>query len=1101
MIDDESELSDAASMDNYDGDRSKSTSMATSSQEFSNTGRLTSRVTPSRLARRTQGFYQESDANGSDDDTVQTAEGRGKVGTRLASPAGPSLRSAKRIMSSYQESDADDSDDGPIKMNRTKRKSASPFFIPALSSRKRKQPTPVFRGGKRRKLEFQPWDEDSDLEGDIEKLVLQHDPNMQVVKMEDLDCSPFEKLLPNDLDLVNLSAASNRFSETIHPQNSSVWSSRFLNKFDHPLIDNTNQFCAAYKERSLVLESFINFKDGTDPRLEPQLTILLDMVLEAFNPRNPWEKPPATSKNLALLQNADSRWMREFLSTALFNNCHPSNQKPFGDPHRVFDALQLTFSYLLLSPAYKMAKVTTFYRDDYDISRVYNWNASFGTLYARLPDEPAAKPSKLFPNLPVPKATRKYRLDTHTLLHIRNFWHRHMITDMMAQPLRGDIEENTYSHAVQKLADLDHIPKAWAKSLLPAPAATYRALSGTKSHIDTSRQPEPTLIAREMPPKRKWCGFYSTMRPWPNSSNLKLALTGFVDEQTDAANWSHIDPLTLDLRFSSSNTEVVYLDRGSTDQRAAEFLQPGIGNQQKTIKGIKRKGEATTLWPQTFADIPIFKHTVPSPAEAQELETQGYGKTWFVKGIAPFMDINAEIRKANGADVGDDRGRKAGKCPPGGSLRPVMSSLANANISSSSLPSGDNDQASREGGDADNRKAGSIQDKDILSLKHRYLSMRVRGVVHPLPWQHPDGAATTGDGSVMDDPFVSTTKRSKPLSRMVPPMPVPGFHRVVLVFYMPSLAQAVQQLEHCFEEYGNSFGVSISAQMDNDAVAGIMAGLANGNVAAANAAANAATINAATGGAPESAADNDSQINDKVVKLLTKHLHGLVTRKEAEIVAADEANRRKREASVASAANGRSGSDAAVSGSSLTALTSSEVWTPGLLEYLELNLHPDGQISWEDIDYAYAYEGAICPGGNVMLGRWWRIGADGLSEEVHSIGGEVDFAGAGVPDGMDRARGKGFDYWQQGGQGEGTADTGSAHAATFGVASAGPSNAATESSFATPPATPGAVLGDYIEDAEDVGFAAAAVAADSAVHNKDLDRGPFVFWTMRDDED
>jgi hypothetical protein len=980
-------------------------------------------------------------------------------------------------------------------------------------------------------------------------------------------------ILPSDIDLVNLSAASNRFSETIHPQNSSVWSSRFLNKFDYPLIDNTNQFCAAYKERSLVLENFINFKDGTDPRLEPQLIILLDMVLEAFHSPKPWEKPPTVSKNLALFQNADSRWMREFLSTALFNNCHPSNQKPFGDPHRVFDALQLTFSYLLFSPAYKMAKFTTFYRDDYDIARVYNWNAPFGTLYTRLPDEPAAKPSKFFPNLPVPKAVRKYRLDTHTLLHIRNFWHRHLIADMMAQPLRGDIEENTYHHAVQRLANLGHIPRSWSRSLLPAPLAAVapKARSGKKSHKDTSKQLEATPLAQEMPPKGKWVGFYSTMKPWPNSSNLKLALTGFVHEQTNAADWTHIDPLTLDLRFSSSNTEIIYLDRGSNGLHAARSTQTASGDQQKPTKTAKRKGEATTVWPQTFADIPIFKHTIPSPAEAQELETQGYGKTWFVKGIAPFMDIDAEVRKAKGTyekDDVDDMGRKAGKCPPGGSLRPATSIFGvDADMSTASLPNGDNDKGSSGDVYGDTRKVGSVQDQDSLH-RHRFLSMRVRGVVHPLPWQHPDGSATAGDGSEMDDPFVSTTKRSKPLSEMIPPLPVPGFHRVVLVFYKPSIPQAIQQLEHSFEEYGNSFGVSINAQMDNDTVAGIMAGLANGNVAAANAAANAAATNNAAGGAPEPASGNESQINDKVVKLLTKHLKGLVTRKESEITAADEADRRKREASDASAANGSSGPNAAVSGPSLdetpeqrkkrrrnkymalfhemkvdyfqkhgsseaspeeeasssttssskpkrsanprsspfaasshsTALTSSEIWTPALLEYLELNLHPDGQISWEDIDFAYAYEGTICPGGNVMLGRWWGIGADGLSEEVRSIGGEVDLAGAGVPDGLDRSSRKQFDYWELGVQAGPTVDATIGPAAASGDASAGPSNAPTGSSFATPPATPGAVLGDYIEDAEDVGFAAAAVAADSTIHNKNLDRGPFVFWTMKEDE-
>lgn len=29
-------------------------------------------------------------------------------------------------------------------------------------------------------------------------------------------------------------------------------------------------------------------------------------------------------------------------------------------------------------------------------------------------------------------------------------------------------------------------------------------------------------------------------------------------------------------------------------------------------------------------------------------------------------------------------------------------------------------------------------------------------------------------------------------------------------------------------------------------------------------------------------------------------------------------------------------------------------------------------LKWDDIDYAYAYEGSILPGGKIQLGRWWR---------------------------------------------------------------------------------------------------------------------------------
>jgi hypothetical protein len=34
----------------------------------------------------------------------------------------------------------------------------------------------------------------------------------------------------------------------------------------------------------------------------------------------------------------------------------------------------------------------------------------------------------------------------------------------------------------------------------------------------------------------------------------------------------------------------------------------------------------------------------------------------------------------------------------------------------------------------------------------------------------------------------------------------------------------------------------------------------------------------------------------------------------------------------------------------------------------------------EDIEYAYAYEGVIIPGGKIMMGRWWMVGAAGEGE-------------------------------------------------------------------------------------------------------------------------
>ena len=35
-------------------------------------------------------------------------------------------------------------------------------------------------------------------------------------------------------------------------------------------------------------------------------------------------------------------------------------------------------------------------------------------------------------------------------------------------------------------------------------------------------------------------------------------------------------------------------------------------------------------------------------------------------------------------------------------------------------------------------------------------------------------------------------------------------------------------------------------------------------------------------------------------------------------------------------------------------------------------------LSWDEIEWAYAYDGVLIPGGKTMLGRWWRIGESDL---------------------------------------------------------------------------------------------------------------------------
>ena len=76
-------------------------------------------------------------------------------------------------------------------------------------------------------------------------------------------------------------------------------------------------------------------------------------------------------------------------------------------------------------------------------------------------------------------------------------------------------------------------------------------------------------------------------------------------------------------------------------------------------------------------------------------------------------------------------------------------------------------------------------------------------------------------------------------------------------------------------------------------------------------------------------------------------------------------------------------------------LGSEECWRQGPLqmgrewvEVVEDRYAEASGLSWDDIEFAYAYEGVVVPGGKIMMGRWWMVGAAGEGEG-RELGGAV----------------------------------------------------------------------------------------------------------------
>lgn len=203
----------------------------------------------------------------------------------------------------------------------------------------------------------------------------------------------------------------------------------------------------------------------------------------------------------------------EFLGCALFD----SQNAKYGRPNKLFDTLQVALSHLILHQRSPVLLHLTSSRENYDLERVYNYNRPFHTILEEQQDRPPHKSKSMRCQGMTPKRLKRFNVNMHTLLHIRNFWQRHFSEDCHAAPSRG-IGENTYTSMARNLVALGKIPRKWDVPL-----------------------DKPTAA------QMKWIGHYSCLHPWPKSRQ------SLEEQQSCAEDWDKIDPMTLDLEASSHN--------------------------------------------------------------------------------------------------------------------------------------------------------------------------------------------------------------------------------------------------------------------------------------------------------------------------------------------------------------------------------------------------------------------------------------------------------------------------------------------------------------------------------------------------------------------
>jgi hypothetical protein len=290
------------------------------------------------------------------------------------------------------------------------------------------------------------------------------------------------------------------FARQLQPENSSVWKERFLQKYDYPIIKGPYEFRIAYQLRAIALPRFGDLGFETRNNAKVLLKILKDMVLETYNkPDSRYPNPQISPNILAFSDAMKSEWMVHFLATRLFARDH---QHPYGrlPNNKLFDVLQVAFSYLVLNRS-TMAFQVGSDKTDYDLARVYNWQLPFSMLFQYLPDinlnDPLVSSSGESPPVKM-----HFKLDINTLVHIRNFWHRHLTE---AKAMGG---EETFANMAADLAKVGISPKAWTQPLQ-----------------------QPSKL------QNRWYGHYSCIYPWPKSRRQ------LEEKESEAEVWDTVDPL------------------------------------------------------------------------------------------------------------------------------------------------------------------------------------------------------------------------------------------------------------------------------------------------------------------------------------------------------------------------------------------------------------------------------------------------------------------------------------------------------------------------------------------------------------------------------
>ncbi|OQD72384.1 hypothetical protein PENDEC_c021G06415 [Penicillium decumbens] len=212
--------------------------------------------------------------------------------------------------------------------------------------------------------------------------------------------------MATDRDVTTLSQTCKEINGRVMAPDSSIWRTRFKQKYDLPGDRTSSELKPEYQSRAIVLPRKLDFKQAENPQQKIWLEVIQTMVKESIT--LPVEMD--ISKTYGKIREVMTEV--EFLS-------HPRRDTPSD----TFCAVQLCLTPLSLDPTVTQACG----RSGYDISKVYSFQEDITGPFIN-----------------------HEALDLGNLLHIRSFWQNHLVNSQ---------ESTCFSEVFSQLPE-HHKPKA-----------------------------------------------------------------------------------------------------------------------------------------------------------------------------------------------------------------------------------------------------------------------------------------------------------------------------------------------------------------------------------------------------------------------------------------------------------------------------------------------------------------------------------------------------------------------------------------------------------------------------------------------------------------